>query len=235
MSKHTITLVDDDQNILISVKMALEAEGFKVQTFDNGPAALETLKSQSSDLVILDMKMPAMDGLEVLKNLRTFSDVPAMFLTSVDDEVDQVLGLRMGADDYVTKPFSQRILIERIKGLLRRAQDNSEPSKNPANSVIKRGELTLDDTRHLCTWAGQIVNLTVTEYLLLKVLALNPGHAKNRDQLMDEAYGETIYVDDRTIDSHIKRIRQKFKKIDNNFNHIETLYGIGYKYKEEDI
>ncbi len=232
MTKQTITLVDDDRNILTSVQMALEVEGFAVRAFDNGQDALKTLNDNAGDLVVLDMKMPAMDGLEVLKRLREFSKVPTIFLTSVDDEVDQVLGLRMGADDYITKPFSQRIFIERIRGILRRAGEAKSVDKT-ANPIIERGHLSFDETRHLCTWKNTPVNMTVTEYLLIKALALNPGHVKSRDHLINDAYGESIYVDDRTVDSHIKRIRQKFKKIDNDFNHIETIYGIGYKYKED--
>jgi two-component system response regulator ChvI len=231
MTKPTITLVDDDRNILTSLEIALEVEGYKVQAFDNGPDALESLRKKETDLVVLDMKMPVMDGLEVLRHIREFSDMPAMFLTSVDDEIDQVLGLRMGADDYVTKPFSQRVLMERIKGVLRRAQKGVTVDK--AADIIDRGDLRLDETRHLCTWKTEPVTMTVTEYLLVKALALKPGHVKNRDQLIDEAYGENIYVDDRTVDSHIKRIRQKFRKIDKNFNHIETVYGLGYRYKED--
>ncbi len=230
---HKITLVDDDKNILTSVTMALEAEGFNVNSYSDGEAALEGLKNNMPELIVLDIKMPRMDGMEVLSKLRETSDVPVIFLTSKDDEVDQVVGLRMGADDYITKPFSQRLLIERIRTLLRRQsllQDTGKPSEE---DKIVRGSLELDDARHLCTWKSQPVNLTVTEYLLVKVLAMRPGHVKNRDQLIDQAYGENIYVDDRTIDSHIKRVRKKFKKIDEEFDHIETLYGVGYRYKEE--
>ncbi len=227
-----IILVDDDQNILVSVSMALEAEGFIVKTYNNGEDGLNAiLNSSNPDLVILDMKMPRMDGIEVLSKLREKSSVPVIFLTSKDDEIDQVIGLRMGADDYITKPFSQRLLIERIKVLLRREYliDNQQnKSKN-----IEYGDLILDDSRHLCSWKNTPLNLTVTEYLLVKSLASRPGHVKDRDQLIDFAYGENIYVDDRTVDSHIKRVRKKFKKIDEKFDKIETLYGIGYRYKEE--
>ena len=176
-----------------------------------------------------------MDGMEVLSKLRETSQMPVIFLTSKDDEVDEVIGLRMGADDYITKPFSQRLLIERIRALLRRQELQSQPEQDTeanAEEKTERGDLTLDDSRHLCTWKGDPVNLTVTEYLLVKALAMRPGHVKNRDQLIDLAYGENIYVDDRTIDSHIKRVRKKFKKVDTEFNQIETLYGIGYRYKE---
>lgn len=229
-----IFLVDDDRNILLSVSMALEAEGFNVETFNDGEAGLSAILEGQPDLVILDVKMPRMDGIEVLSKLREESAIPVIFLTSKDDEVDQVIGLRMGADDYITKPFSQRLLIERIKVLLRRRDlMNSENSKQDASSNIEYGHLILDDSRHLCSWKGQPLNLTVTEYLLVKSLAMRPGHVRNRDQLIDMAYGENIYVDDRTVDSHIKRVRKKFKKLDDEFDKIETLYGIGYRYKEE--
>jgi two-component system response regulator ChvI len=231
---HRITLIDDDRNILTSVSMALEAEGFAVKTFNDGEEGLKGVIESPPDLVVLDIKMPRMDGMEVLSKLREQSAIPVIFLTSKDDEVDEVIGLRMGADDYITKPFSQRLLIERIRALLRRQdllKQKDEPNKAKTEKVA-RGHLELDDARHLCTWKGEPVNLTVTEYLLVKALAIRPGHVKNRDQLIDMAYGENIYVDDRTIDSHIKRVRKKFKQVDEDFNHIETLYGIGYRYKE---
>lgn len=229
-----IFLVDDDRNILISVSMALEAEGFDVETFNDGETGLAAILASQPDLVILDVKMPRMDGIEVLSKLREESAVPVILLTSKDDEVDQVIGLRMGADDYITKPFSQRLLIERIKVLLRRRDlMNSEQDKKESSGNIEYGDLVLDDSRHLCSWKGQPLNLTVTEYLLVKSLAMRPGHVRNRDQLIDMAYGENIYVDDRTVDSHIKRVRKKFKKLDDEFDRIETLYGVGYRYKEE--
>lgn len=228
----TITLVDDDRNILTSVSMALEAEGFAVKTFNDGEEGLKGIRDTKPDLVVLDIKMPRMDGMEVLSKLREESSIPVIFLTSKDDEVDEVIGLRMGADDYITKPFSQRLLIERIRALLRREELRGKTEDTKENEKLTRGHLTLDDARHLCTWKNKPVNLTVTEYLLVKALAQRPGHVKNRDQLIDFAYGENIYVDDRTIDSHIKRVRKKFKKIDDDFNEIETLYGVGYRYKE---
>ena len=228
-----IALVDDDRNILTSVSMSLEAEGFNVKTYNDGEEGLEGITSTPPDLVVLDIKMPRMDGMEVLTKLREKSALPVIFLTSKDDEVDEVIGLRMGADDYITKPFSQRLLIERIRALLRRQQLQAEPEEVNEDEVTERGDLRLDDSRHLCTWKGDPVNLTVTEYLLVKALAQRPGHVKNRDQLIDLAYGENIYVDDRTIDSHIKRVRKKFKAVDKAFNQIETLYGIGYRYKEQ--
>ena len=231
---HTIALVDDDRNILTSVTMALEAEGFDVRSFTDGDAALRGLSAQPVDLAILDIKMPRMDGMELLQRLRKQSDLPVIFLTSKDDEVDEILGLRMGADDYVKKPFSQRLLLERIQVLLRRrAQMDSIGDDDDAEPPILRGNLILDMSRHLCTWGGEAVNLTVTEFLIVKMLAARPGLVKSRDQLMDSAYGEHIYVDDRTIDSHIKRLRKKFKAVDDDFDHIETLYGIGYRYREE--
>jgi two-component system response regulator ChvI len=228
-----IILVDDDRNILTSVSMALEAEGFSVKTFNDGESGLSGILDNKPDLAVLDIKMPRMDGIEVLTKLRESSSIPVIFLTSKDDEVDEAIGLRMGADDYITKPFSQRLLIERIKALLRRqALMNTKTTKKEEEKIV-RGNLVLDDARHLCTWKNQPLNLTVTEYLLIKSLAERPGHVKNRDQLIDMAYGENIYVDDRTIDSHIKRVRKKFKALDAEFSQIETLYGVGYKYKEE--
>jgi len=226
----TIALVDDDRNILASVSIALEAEGFRVKTFTDGTEALRALTSTAFDLVILDIKMPRMDGMEVLQRLRKSSQIPVIFLTSKDDEVDEVLGLRMGADDYIKKPFSQRLLIERIRALLRRGELAKEEEAGAPAQTIVRGELVLDTARHACTWKGQTVDLTVTEFL--KALASRPGHVKNRDQLIDAAYGEHIYVDDRTIDSHIKRLRKKFRDVDQEFGQIETLYGVGYRYKD---
>ncbi len=228
-----IALVDDDRNIIASVSMALEAEGFNVKTYNDGEEGLKGITSTPPDLAVLDIKMPRMDGMEVLTKLRETSNLPVIFLTSKDDEVDEVIGLRMGADDYITKPFSQRLLIERIRALLRRQELQGEKPEESDEDVIERDDLRLDDSRHLCTWKNNPVNLTVTEYLLVKALAQRPGHVKNRDQLIDLAYGENIYVDDRTIDSHIKRVRKKFKKVDDDFNQIETLYGIGYRYKEQ--
>lgn len=231
-----IALVDDDRNILTSVAMALEAEGFEVKAYTDGEEGLKGILGAPPDLAILDIKMPRMDGMELLTRLREKTPLPVIFLTSKDDEVDEVIGLRMGADDYITKPFSQRLLIERIRALLRR-ESLRDPKAAPspveeAKNKVVRGDLELDDSRHLCTWKRMPVNLTVTEYLLVKALALRPGHVKNRDQLIDMAYGENIYVDDRTIDSHIKRVRKKFKAVDAEFSHIETLYGVGYRYKE---
>lgn len=234
MTQAKIALVDDDKNILTSVTMALEAEGFDVKTYNDGEAGLKGLLANPADLAVLDIKMPRMDGMEVLTKLRETSHMPVIFLTSKDDEIDQLLGLKMGADDYITKPFSQRLLIERIRAILRRESLRAQGPNNNADvtKIMSRGELVLDDERHMCTWKGQEVPLTVTEYLLVKALASRPGHVKNRDALMDQAYGETIYVDDRTIDSHVKRIRKKFKVLDDDFNHIETVYGVGYRYKE---
>ena len=231
---NSIALVDDDRNILTSVSMALEAEEFEVDTYIDGADAMRGLSRKPVDLVVLDIKMPRMDGMEVLTKLREKSAVPVIFLTSKDDEIDEVLGLRMGADDYVKKPFSQRLLLERINVLLRRRDRiGMEDDGVDAEPPINRGSLTLDSSRHLCTWNGESVNLTVTEFLIVKALAVRPGHVKSRDQLMDAAYGEHIYVDDRTIDSHIKRLRKKFKVVDDDFEQVETLYGIGYRYREE--
>ncbi|MCR9256550.1 MAG: response regulator transcription factor [Alphaproteobacteria bacterium] len=229
----SIALVDDDRNILTSVQMALEAEGFDVDTYTDGEQALAGLSRQPADLAVLDIKMPRLDGMELLGRLRKSTDMPVIFLTSKDDEVDEVLGLRMGADDYIKKPFSQRLLVERIRAILRRQEMSTTPEdEGEPKQVLTRGELTLDENRHVCLWKGKDVTLTVTEFLILKSLAQRIGHVKSRDQLMDAAYGETIYVDDRTIDSHIKRIRKKFRAVDPDFGQIETLYGVGYRYKE---
>ncbi|MFE0757598.1 response regulator transcription factor [Inquilinus sp. NPDC058860] len=228
----TIALVDDDRNILTSVAMSLESEGYEVRTFSDGDEALRGLAQKPVDLAVLDIKMPRMDGMELLGRLRKTTNMPVIFLTSKDDEVDELLGLRMGADDYIKKPFSQRLLIERIRALLRREQLAADTTPADPAAVVTRGDLTLDGNRHACLWRGETIDLTVTEFLLVKALAIRPGHVKSRDQLMDAAYGEHIYVDDRTIDSHIKRIRKKFKAIDTEFGHIETLYGVGYRYKE---
>ena len=231
-----IALVDDDQNILTSVSMALEAEGYKVKTYPDGEKALNAMKQTMPNLAVLDIKMPRMDGMELLKKLREISPaLPVIFLTSKDEEIDEIVGLKMGADDYITKPFSQRLLLTRIESLLRRQkarQSEQDNGQNNANHIVTRGDLTMDDEKHICTWKGETVDLTVTEYLLVKTLATRPGHVKSRDQLIDQAYGEHIFVDDRTIDSHIKRLRKKFRKIDPDFAHIETMYGLGYKFKE---
>ena len=228
----TIALVDDDRNILTSVAIALEGEGFRVRSFSDGAQALRGLTTQAADLVVLDIKMPRMDGMETLTRLRRTSDVPVIFLTSKDDEVDEVLGLKMGADDYIKKPFSMRLLIERIRAVLRRREAAANPSEDNDRKVIERGDLTLDPNRHHCEWRGKAVKLTVTEFLILESLAQRPGHVKTRDQLMDAAYEDNVYVDDRTIDSHIKRLRRKFKVVDDEFAAIDTLYGVGYRFRE---
>ncbi len=232
----TIALVDDDRNILTSVAMALEAEGYAVRSFADSTEALREIVARPPDLAVLDIKMPRMDGMELLGKLRKQSQLPVIFLTSKDDEVDEALGLRMGADDYITKPFSQRLLVERIRAILRRQEMVRDKANGAAGAEppLVRGELTLDPARHVCTWKGCDVSLTVTEFLLLKALAQRPGMVKTRDQLMDSAYGEHVYVDDRTIDSHIKRLRKKFKEVDDDFQHIETLYGLGYRYRDKD-
>lgn len=230
---NSIALVDDDRNILTSVTIALEAEGFAVDTYIDGADALRGLSQNPADLAVLDIKMPRMDGMELLSKLREKSTMPIIFLTSKDDEVDEVLGLRMGADDYIKKPFSQRLLVERIRALLRRRElDTQTGERNVVEEAISRGALMMDPSRHQCTWKDVPLNLTVTEFLLLKSLAYRPGHVKNRDQLIDAAYGEHIYVDDRTIDSHIKRLRKKFRAADTAFSQIETLYGVGYRYND---
>ena len=227
-----IVLVDDEENILTSVSLALEADGHQVATYPDGAAALEAITSNPPDLVISDIKMPRLDGMEMLRKLRQTMSVPLIFLTSKDEEIDEVLGLTLGADDYVKKPFSQRLLMERVKAVLRRASADANPDPEQEKKIIRRGDLTLDPLRHACLWKGDAVTLTVTEFLILEALAQRPGFVKSRDQLMDAAYEDQVYVDDRTIDSHIKRIRKKFRGVDGEFDAIETLYGVGYKYKE---
>ena len=227
-----ICLIDDDQNILASLSLALKSEKFEVETYSDGIAGLEALKDNNFDIAILDIKMPRLDGLEVLQKLRNSSDIPVIFLTSKDDEIDQLLGLKMGADDYITKPFSQKLLIERVKVILKRTSSSSKENEVNSDSLIERGNLLLNMDRHECHWKEERIKLTVTEFLLLESLVNRPGYVKNRDQLMSAAYSDDLYVDDRTIDSHIKRIRRKFKAIDKEFNSIETLYGVGYRFNQ---
>jgi len=233
----TIALVDDDRNILTSVSIALQAEGFATRVYSDGGAALKALVDNPPDLAVLDVKMPKMDGMELLRRLREKSELPVIFLTSKDEEIDEALGLAMGADDYVAKPFSQRLLIARIRAILRRAEARAAPvdeTKEEAETpLIVRGRLSMDPARHRVTWAGRDVTLTVTEFMILEALAQRPGVVKSRNQLMDVAYQDDIYVDDRTIDSHIKRLRRKFRAADGEFKAIETLYGVGYRFAEE--
>jgi two-component system, OmpR family, response regulator ChvI len=234
-----ITLVDDDENIVTSVSLMLESHGHAVKAYFDGATGLASLENAPPDLAILDVKMPRMDGMEVLRRLRRTSDLPVIILTSKDEEIDEILGFNLGADDYIHKPFSQRLLIERVKAVLRRAgRGEDEGVAGPATAAevsaraIKRGKLTLDPARHDCLWDGKPVKLTVTEFLLLQSLAQRPGFVKSRDNLMDAAYEDQVYVDDRTIDSHIKRMRKKFREVDPEFDAIETLYGVGYRYRE---
>ena len=229
-----ITLVDDDENIVASVALALESHGHAVKSFYDGASGLAGLEAEPPDLLILDVKMPRMDGMEVLRRLRQSSDLPVIILTSKDEEIDEILGFNLGADDYIHKPFSQRLLIERVKAVLRRARpDEAEAAPgSSAAKALRRGKLTLDPARHDCLWDGRPVRLTVTEFLLLQALAQRPGFVKSRDSLMDAAYEDQVYVDDRTIDSHIKRMRKKFRQVDGEFDAIETLYGVGYRYRE---
>jgi two-component system response regulator ChvI len=230
-----ITLVDDDENIVTSVSLALESLGHKVKSFYDGASGLAALESDPPDLAIVDVKMPRMDGMELLRRLRQTSDLPVIILTSKDEEIDEILGFNLGADDYIHKPFSQRLLIERVKAVLRRAGGENEPvtaAAAAASKAIRRGRLTLDPARHDCLWDNKAVKLTVTEFLLLQSLAQRPGFVKSRDNLMDAAYDDQVYVDDRTIDSHIKRMRRKFRQEDPEFDAIETLYGVGYRYRE---
>ena len=233
-----ITLIDDDENIVASVSLALESHGHTVKAFYDGASGLEAVEASPPDLVILDVKMPRMDGMEVLRRLRQTSEIPVIMLTSKDDEIDEILGFNLGADDYMHKPFSQRLLLERVKAVLRRARPEEEEVGGVAaagaagSKVMKRGKLTLDPARHDSLWDGKPVRLTVTEFLLLQALAQRPGFVKSRDNLMDAAYDDQVYVDDRTIDSHIKRLRKKFNQVDTEFDMIETLYGVGYRFKE---
>ena len=230
-----ITLIDDDENIVASVSLALESQGHSVKSFYDGASGLAALEKSPPDLAILDVKMPRMDGMEVLRRLRQSSDLPVIILTSKDEEIDEILGFNLGADDYVHKPFSQRLLLERVRAVLRRARpegEEEEAGQPGGNKSLKRGQLTLDPARHACLWDGKPVRLTVTEFLLLQALAQRPGFVKSRDNLMDAAYEDQVYVDDRTIDSHIKRMRKKFRVVDPEFDAIETLYGVGYRYRE---
>ncbi len=232
----TIALVDDDRNILTSVSIAMQEEGYHTRLYPDGEAALAALTENPADLGIFDVKMPRLDGLELLRRLREKSDMPVIFLTSKDDELDEALGLAMGADDYITKPFSQRLLLARVKAILRRveltrkmASDGNIAEPDP----IIRGSLEMDPARHLVKWKGDAVSLTVTEFLILEALVSRPGIVRTRDQLMDTAYQDDVYVDDRTIDSHIKRLRRKFREHDAEFSAIDTLYGAGYRFTEE--
>ena len=232
----TIALVDDDRNILTSVSIALQAEGFVTRLYSDGETALKALVDNPPDLAVLDVKMPRMDGMELLRRLREKSALPVIFLTSKDEELDEALGLAMGADDYIAKPFSQRLLIARIRAILRRTEARAAPPPAEAEEevpLIVRGRLAMDPARHRVGWNGKDVTLTVTEFMILEALAQRPGVVKSRNQLMDVAYQDDIYVDDRTIDSHIKRLRRKFRAIDAEFKAIETLYGVGYRFGEE--
>ncbi len=228
-----IALVDDDRNILTSLKVHLEGEGFATRLYSDGETALPALLAEPPDLAIFDIKMPRMDGLELLRRLREQSALPVIFLTSKDDEIDEALGLAMGADDYIAKPFSPRLLIARIKAILRRVQliaQSSNEGDTDTPSAVSRGKMTIDPARHEVSWDGTPISLTVTEFLVLEALAQRPGVIRSRNQLIDAAYTDDIYVDDRTIDSHIKRLRRKFRAADPAFDAIETLYGAGYKF-----
>jgi len=232
-----IALVDDDRNILTSVSIALQAEGFVTRVYSDGASALKALSEKPADLGVFDIKMPQMDGMELLRRLREFSTMPVIFLTSKDDELDEALGLAMGADDYIAKPFSQRLLIARIRAILRRLElargEAAATEAEPEPALVERGRLVMDPARHKVTWDGRDVSLTVTEFLILEALAQRAGVVKSRNQLLDIAYQDDVYVDDRTIDSHIKRMRRKFRAVDPAFDAIETLYGVGYKFQDE--
>jgi two-component system, OmpR family, response regulator ChvI len=231
----TIALVDDDRNILTSVSIAMQAEGYVTRLYADGDSALRALLENPADLGIFDIKMPRMDGLELLRRLREKSAMPVIFLTSKDEELDEALGLAMGADDYITKPFSQRLLIARVKAILRRTalrNEKSEPDTAETAEPMVRGRLTMDQARHHVRWDDKDVTLTVTEFMILEALASRPGVVRTRGQLMDIAYQDDVYVDDRTIDSHIKRLRRKFRQADTEFSAIDTLYGAGYRFAE---
>ena len=229
----TIVLVDDDRHILTSVSMALEAEGYRTQTYNDGASALAAMQRSPPDAAILDIKMPRMDGLELLRRLRQKSQLPVIFLTSKDDEVDELFGLKMGADDFIRKPFSQCVLMERVRAVLRRARPREAAVTNELEAlVIRRGKLFMDPERHDCIWDCTPVILTVMEFRILHALAQRPGVVKTRDALMDAAYEDNVYVDDRTIDSHIKRMRQKFKAVDDSYDAVEAIYGLGYRFNE---
>jgi two-component system response regulator ChvI len=232
-----IALVDDDRNILTSVSIALQQEGFITRVYSDPSLALRAISDNTPDLGVFDIKMPGMDGMELLRRVREFSSIPVIFLTSKDDELDEALGLAMGADDYISKPFSQRLLIARIRALLRRQQlargDAVATQDEPEPPLLERGRLSMDPARHKVRWDGKDVSLTVTEFLILEALAQRPGVVKNRNQLLDVAYSDDVYVDDRTIDSHIKRIRRKFRAADPQFDAIDTLYGVGYRFDEQ--
>ena len=238
---HVIALVDDDRNILTSVSIALQAEGFVTRVYSDGVAALKAFADNPPDLAVFDIKMPQMDGMELLRRVRemggTVGATPVIFLTSKDDELDEALGLAMGADDYIAKPFSQRLLVARIRAILRRRDlergQVAQENEGEAEELLERGRLVMDPARHKILWDGKDVTLTVTEFLILEALAQRPGVVKSRNQLLDVAYQDDVYVDDRTIDSHIKRIRRKFRAVDNQFDGIETLYGVGYRFSEE--
>jgi two-component system response regulator ChvI len=238
---HVIALVDDDRNILTSVSIALQAEGFTTRVYSDGAAALKAFADNPPDLGVFDIKMPQMDGMELLRRVREMRGeigaLPVIFLTSKDDEIDEALGLAMGADDYIAKPFSQRLLIARIRAILRRqdlaAGSVAAAQSEPEIALLERGRLVMDPARHRISWNGEAVVLTVTEFMILEALAQRPGVVKTRNQLLDIAYQDDVYVDDRTIDSHIKRIRRKFRSVDPQFDAIETLYGVGYRFGEE--
>ena len=229
MSK-TIALVDDDRNILTSISMALEREGYKVQTYIDGQSALVGLSRNPPDLAVVDLKMPKLTGEELLQKIRKKMSIPIIFLTSKEEELDELLGLKLGADDYIKKSggFSIKVLIERIRVQLRKKNINIEDNKN----IISHGKLKLDPSQLECEWGGKQLpdKLTTTEFLIVKELAKRPGIIKERSQLMDIAYREDSDIEDRTIDSHVKRIRKKFKKVDSNFSAIETRYGSGYRW-----
>lgn len=236
-SPQVVALVDDDRNILTSVSIALQAEGYATRVYSEGSAALKALTEAPADLGVFDIKMPRMDGLELLRRLREQTHFPVIFLTSKDDEQDELAGLELGADDYIAKPFSQRLLLARIRAILRRGVQSPHPSDpdetSESETLLVRNRLTMDPARHQVHWDGRLVNLTVTEFLMLEALAVRPGVIKNRNQLMDAAYQDDVFVDDRTVDSHIKRMRRKFRAVDPDFNAIETLYGAGYSFTDE--
>jgi len=232
-----VALVDDDRNILTTLSIALQEEGFITRLYSDGQTALKALLENPPDIAVFDIKMPKMDGMELLRRVRETSSLPVIFLTSKDDESDEEAGLELGADDYISKPFSQRLLVARLRAILRRADPARDPepdslSDEASHPIVSRGRLFMDPARHYVAWNERQVSLTVTEFLILEALASRPGVIKSRNQLMDAAYPDDIFVDDRTVDSHIKRMRRKFRMVDPEFTAIDTLYGAGYSFND---
>jgi two-component system response regulator ChvI len=230
-----VAVVDDEKNIRETVAFALKREGYRVNTYADGAEAWAAFKRELPDLAVLDILLPRMDGRELCRRLRAKSEaLPIVFLTSKDEELDRVLGLELGADDYLCKPFSMRELVARVKVLFRRAALAADPSRREESKMLRVGALEIDGLRYTARWRGEPLALTVTEFLLLQALARHPGHVKTRQQLMEEAYPHDAYVSERTIDSHVKRLRRKFEARDSAFTGIDTVHGLGYRWTEDD-